>query len=487
MRLPRKTLITRIVLPLFAVLCALVPTTVAHAQFGLGSGFGDAFQPDFVRRDLQIANEALRLDEAQRWIVESLFDDYETTFEEGKLGVQEELATISQQIDPSDVQHVMSIVFAPIEKWATRKEAIGQQLMLDIQNQLTDEQRALWPAFERKVFRLKNLGKGRLEAENVDLIAVLDQIVPQRAIQQVVAQPVGEYDVMFDEALRRREAHTTASQTKMMMIIQDRNEAAGLAIVDEQLALRKAVRDVNERYAAIIAGGLPAELGASFYNEVMQRAYPRIFRPTRCQRMIEATLEITDLEASVRAAVVALKQQFEVELNAINTRLVDVTKAAQSDDAREKFLRRLARMDNRPRPREAEDAVRDTFRQRDDMEQRYMAQLRALLTPEQYQELPGVGKEQARGLSTTGDPMGGTPGRPAGNALNSSGTGQAPGAPGRALPSGERRIEQNNRATQGRGLGQAPPPSEKDGGAREGGGGNRGGDGGGGRDGGRDG
>ena len=30
----------------------------------------------------------MRLDEAQRWIVESLFDDYETTFEEGKLGVR---------------------------------------------------------------------------------------------------------------------------------------------------------------------------------------------------------------------------------------------------------------------------------------------------------------------------------------------------------------------------------------------------------------
>ena len=59
---------------------AAAVTGSATAQFGLTSGIGDAFRPAFSTRDVQLAMEMLDLDEAQRFILETLFEDYQVEF-----------------------------------------------------------------------------------------------------------------------------------------------------------------------------------------------------------------------------------------------------------------------------------------------------------------------------------------------------------------------------------------------------------------------
>ncbi len=83
MRVSRDT-VRRIAISLGAVALAATfsLTDVASAQFGVrGPGRN---QPIFTGRDIQIAVDALKLDEIQGFIVRTLFEDYETALKDSQ-------------------------------------------------------------------------------------------------------------------------------------------------------------------------------------------------------------------------------------------------------------------------------------------------------------------------------------------------------------------------------------------------------------------
>ena len=56
---------------------------LSMAQFGELAGFTESMQPEYHGRDLLIFAEALDLDKAQKDILKSLFEDYQTSFDAG--------------------------------------------------------------------------------------------------------------------------------------------------------------------------------------------------------------------------------------------------------------------------------------------------------------------------------------------------------------------------------------------------------------------
>ncbi len=387
-----------------AVTAVLMTTPTASAQFGLGNAYGEAFQQDFVRRDVQLAADILGLDEAQRLIVETLYEDYAAAFEEGRQGVHDELSEISQEINKSgDVKQIMAIVFEPIENWMVTKQEMLEQLMLDVQIQLNERQQQKWPVFERRWYRINQLNKGRLQGESVDLVAILNQVDPRRSVLDQVQNLVDEYEIAFDAALRNRDQHYRGAQPKMMAAIQDRDMGAGEPIVTRQVELRRAVRDVNERFIDLIAAQLPEPQASAFRDEALRKAYPRVYRPSRFERMAEAALGFDDISSETREAIQGLIAAYTSENGEMSKRLIAAIKASQMEDAMNTFQRRVDRS-ARTQDRGKADQVRFEFRERDKMEQRYIVQLRGLLTPEQYAELPGVAKGDSAGtpLGTAG-------------------------------------------------------------------------------------
>ena len=69
----------RVVAPAAALALLLspsfVPTASAAPQLGQSAGFAEAFQPDFLSRDMDLIVETLELEDWQRTILQSLLDD----------------------------------------------------------------------------------------------------------------------------------------------------------------------------------------------------------------------------------------------------------------------------------------------------------------------------------------------------------------------------------------------------------------------------
>ncbi len=99
-----------------AAAAAMVLTAPSSAQFGLAGGIGEAFKPAYTTRDIQLAVDMLKLDEAQKFIVETLYEDYDAEFRTGIDGFRDRVAVLRTEIDPGnpDPGQIMRVVFGTI-------------------------------------------------------------------------------------------------------------------------------------------------------------------------------------------------------------------------------------------------------------------------------------------------------------------------------------------------------------------------------------
>ncbi len=370
---------------------ALAATAAAPAQFGLSGGIGEAFRPSFTSRDVQLAVQMLQLDDAQKFILETLYEDYDAEFNTGVDGFRQNVTSLRTKIDPDnpDPGQIMRIVFGTINQWRGESRHLADQLMEDLQGLLNDEQLEYWGSFTRKLFRLKYIKNGQLPAEKLDL---LDDVrdLDLDADQALLLQPLlEEYEQQLDDALRRREDYMQTSQTKLIEAIQEENYNVGIEVAARQVALRKGVRNVNEQYTATIAEALPTEAGEKFLDSIRQRTYPRVYRRTPAGRAFDAALELEDLDSATMEAVNDIRLAYLSETDAFNTNLVQMIRDYKPREIRYKVEQAAARLGGGKTDR-LTDPTRAEFSKRSEMSRRFIDQLKSMLTAEQFASLPGA-------------------------------------------------------------------------------------------------
>jgi len=375
-----------------AAIAALAFTMPTPAQFGLSGGIQDAFRPAFTTRDVQLAVDSLQLDDAQKFILTTLFEDYEAEFETGVNAFRTKIAGVREDLDPAamnDPTQIMKIVFGTINEWREESRQLADQFTADLRDLLNEEQAAQWPAFERKLFRLKFLKNGQLPGETLDLMSdVRDLDLATEAMAQV--QPLlDEYELRLDEVLRRREDYMQRSQTELIDAIQNSDYGLSVDVAERQVEYRKAVRDVNEQYTETIAARLPSEASETFMSRILERTYPRVYRKTPAQRAFEAAVEIEELDDKTRDAVVELNAAYLVELNAANGAIRAAIRDYKPKELTNKVQQAASRLSG-AETAPLTDPSRDKFMERGQIDTRYMEQLRSVLTPEQFAALPSA-------------------------------------------------------------------------------------------------
>ncbi len=371
---------------------ALGLSASAPAQFGLGGGFQDAFRPGFTARDVQMAIDSLKLDDTQRFILDTLFEDYNQEFRTGVDGFRQSIGDLQKQLgdDPNpDPGKVMRIVFGSMDEWRQESRQLVDEFMTDLRGLLNDEQSEAWPTFERKLYRSKYLGNGQLAAENLDLIALVTEMRLDPANQERATPVLAEYEVKLDESLRKREDYVNESQTLLIRAIQDNESQLAVEVADKRVGLQVAVRDVQEYYADAVVAALPADVGQQLRRTILERTHPKIYRDTQVEQIFEAALKLEGIEDSTRQAIDSLYQQYTAQLTAFNDRLLALTREFQPRDFRNKVEMSVQRVSGKA-PEPLTDPTRDEFTNRREMGRGYVDQLKSLLTPEQFAMLPGA-------------------------------------------------------------------------------------------------
>ena len=379
-----------------ALAAAVALTTPASAQFGLAGGFQDAFRPGFTTRDVQLAVTMLELDDSQKLILETLYDDYQEDFRTGIDGFRQNMMNMRGEIPADgapDPGQILRVVFGAMNEWRYESRDLVETFNENLKAILNDEQTEAWPAFDRRLYRLKYLSNGRLAAENLDLLLMVKQMNFPPPQLEALKPLLQEYEVRLDNALRQREAYFNSSQDDLLLAIQNEGSSAdiGIRVAQRQVELRKAVRDINEEYANAVTEALPEDLGAEFLNKVRQKTYVRIFRRTQLQRLFEAAERINTLEPETLEAVKDLHRVYDNELNAFNERLIEATRRYEPENLKNKAALAASQTAGR-RPQPLPDPLVDEFAKRRDLDVRYIDQLKALLTSEQFGMLPGSGR-----------------------------------------------------------------------------------------------
>ena len=282
----------------------------------------ELMEPDFMRRDVPLFVSQLELDDTQTLVVETLMGDYEsdyatasgrvteqmaemgrqmfsnmvtpemrTRFEDEARSIREEIREMQDaaggELDPEQIRNMwrermgklqqeiaaeqgdngmaaqmqatMGEMFARLQEWQAKKAAMRVAFVDGLKIQLTDEQNDLWPAFERFLIREKSLPKARLSGEGLNLFLIVDEAeLPEESLAKL--DPIlDEYEVVLDQAIRRRDEVVATTSAQMYRAIQEGDTPGAMRTMERQMQARTALRDVNELYRA----RLVAELGDS--------------------------------------------------------------------------------------------------------------------------------------------------------------------------------------------------------------------------------
>ncbi len=336
-----------------------------------------------------------KLEQAAQQLVERLRERLEQAQADGL----EPGPEVPQESIEAHRQHLQDMR-AAADRFSREKAALKRDFLTEVRSAITAEQLQHWPSFERALTRIKTLPQGRLDGERTDLLTIVEELPLDEGGAEAVAESLEAYEISLDRALVERNEFVRQAPAKMDEAIQAGEFNKALAVVDQAARRRVAVRSVNEQFTETIAAALPAGAAGTFREQVLRRSYPRVYRKTAGQRSFEAAQTLTGLDDETAAAIDAMEQGYTAELDLLNERLRETIHRHQPKETRrsiEGIRDMLQGGGGTMRLGGDDDPVQAALAKRRDLDERYLKQLHALLTPEQVAQLPKPPSKVRRG------------------------------------------------------------------------------------------
>lgn len=388
MTMPVSTRLLHRIRTLIISLLAVVGLTLpGHAQV---TGLTEAMQPEYFTRDLIIFIEGLDLDENQQLIIEALFDDYEQSFNVGIANMENRIEEIQGQIKElkDDPQQVLEMVLAPIEDWVNERQVLGDQLIENVRVILIPEQETMWIEFTRKLEIEKQAPHGILSGEGINLYHTIRDMSLDQTSTAMIQPAMNTWASELQGAMRKRARLMRGPHTTIMESI---NASDSKADIDRKLSVIDAridVRNVNDHGIESIAEVLQGEERDVFLNKSLMVAYPKAYNRQPAQRILEAAAANTTYSEDVQVAIDNLLSEYLSEVAGYNDRILLSVHRHEPEYEREK-IRNRQRKKNGEDTIKYQDPTREIIAERKKMGLAYIERLKALLTPEEFNELPG--------------------------------------------------------------------------------------------------
>jgi hypothetical protein len=371
----------------------------AREAFGRDRGEGNADQESPSREDGQ--DQSAGGDEANQISREQRREQAETMraqFRERFGLLRDDMRGMQEaQIKSDQMQAMFDQRMQMIRDFAASKKQLRESVELGIRALLLESQVEDWEAIERTLRRKRLLSRGRLSGESTDLIDILDGIdIPEPGDDLELKTLVATYDLDLDQALRQREDFHYTHALDCMDQLRKWEFDAALNSMRKELSIQESIRDLNDQYIEAISLVLPPLERDEFRSQSLMEGYSRIFRPTRVERMLVSAMEITDLDLEVLEAVAELMQAHADEIAVANDGLLIIFRQEDSNRVLARYSRRVNRMQGFEDEDEQFDPVRESLDARGDIDDRYMASLESLLTPEQFEAIAGRRDREGR-------------------------------------------------------------------------------------------
>lgn len=292
-----------------SVLLAAV-TSPAPAQLGASAGFREAFTPDYMPRDMDLFVEFLELEDWQQPIVQVLIENYQSDFSAGVEAMRDRIHSMKDRIQGSD-PGTLAVVMQPITQWGAEKKLLAARFVEDVRSQLSEQQMSYgWPRLERAMNRDKELPRGELGGESIDLFILTHEIGVTPDALLSAKEALAAYELSVDQAIVTRRQQMDRSQPIIQQAMVDGDFRTGLAELERIVAARVALRDAQEAATLQVAAALGEPWSAKLIDEALRRSYPTVYRTTDLTGFFAEVRALEGLTADQLARISALEVEY---------------------------------------------------------------------------------------------------------------------------------------------------------------------------------
>lgn len=388
---------TRIAAVVFGAMCAVslvaVPTTVAQQRGGGGfdgGGFGGGGFGGFGGQDTAISTrhveqiaQKLSLDAGQAEAVKTLHQGYDAHIREVRDAMQAMMRDARDAMRDGD-RSAMEGMQGQMQEFRRAQEVAEQEFVDNVQLMLTDVQIEQWGGVDRMLRRERTLRRGLMSGERVDIINLTSELELSDEVRQEMHSILDEYEVSLDRELVRRNEFQAKMQDKIREMFQSRDMEAADSMIQEGRKYSIGVRDVNTKYARMVAEVLPEDVRADFDRRVQRASFPDVYRPTRSERSFDAALGFSDIDASQSESISLLRDSYSRKASEINSKLVKLTEEREMNFSIADMAQRMGNRNGG----DDNDPMGELRREKRQLDASTLEEMQKLLTPDQVSRLP---------------------------------------------------------------------------------------------------
>ncbi|NRA58927.1 MAG: hypothetical protein HRU13_12505, partial [Phycisphaerales bacterium] len=139
-------------------------------------------------------------------------------------------------------------------------------------------------------------------------------------------------------------------------------------------------KSINARYARQIMQLLPTERQSYWDREVKRRTWPTVYRDSSVERQMDAAEKLDSLSTEQRENLATIRDSYQREATPMNERWAKAIDEVQASE------------DGNWWGWGGEDTEADEIeKEREELDERFVERVRALLTAEQLEDMPDVG------------------------------------------------------------------------------------------------
>jgi Spy/CpxP family protein refolding chaperone len=349
-RYHRTTRLITAMVPVLAIAGAAAPLALpaaASAQAVIGGlGGGPVSAGRIGKSALERYAKVLHLDEAQRQAAAALHDAYA----EGNRAASKDMAAKMKDLEPQlkdgDMDAIENKIPAVMEEHGKRIGELEQTFLDDLKALLTPQQAdSDWPRLERLRRREQWLRTGVLSGSNVDLTTVVDSLRLPDPDRAKLTDTLDQYEVDMDRVLQDVARAAEADQAARPAPAARRGGAGGGAPgarimtfdaesmrkhMDKQREQSTKVKDVNQRYARLIAAALPEEFRAKLDEQYKVASFKSIYRDTSAAKKLAAAEKFDDLTPAQRDRLQSMADNYRRQARAANDRWAAAQEQAEA-------------------------------------------------------------------------------------------------------------------------------------------------------------
>ncbi|MBC7834799.1 MAG: hypothetical protein H7Y88_06830 [Phycisphaerales bacterium] len=362
--------------PLILLVVLLFGLSIAPSRSLAQADYG-GYQHPLSEADLTQYAEIVAFDEAQRAAALDLHAASMAEFKRIAGDAARRQRAIAEKHRNDWTRDAYREYYAVSRETQSQLARIERSLLSEVQMLLSSEQLDRWPKAERKRRRERSGDFANLSSERVDLTKLVKtaELTPDELAKAAIL--LDQYEIELDSAIIRRNSLREGFNT----FTQDMYDRYDHSLAAERFEpVRSAglrVRDINRRYARLIAAELPDERAAKFMQAFKRECFPNVYWEAQAHESMKAAAALENLDDSQKELLAALDETFKRELKSANDALETATDRYESTTP-------IARMWNG----EDDPALAAARKRRYDLEQTITSRLSRILTPEQFDKLP---------------------------------------------------------------------------------------------------